>query len=138
MHAVPQFGHTNGAGDNPAYGFAYHVGPRITLPIGPVELFADWQAGGISSTNRPTALTGSDDGVGLHGRRRTQLLDQREHHARPVRPLGLVQQRTCTVSGKLRYTTAGIALTLQQSPPAPPPAPAAKVAAAPPPEPRLR
>src|SRR4029450_11123263 len=64
------FSNTDGAGDGPAYGFAYHVGPRITLPIGPVELFGDWQVGGLSSANPPTALTrtktawGYSDGAG--------------------------------------------------------------------------
>jgi len=129
----PKSGHTNGAGDGPAYGLAYHVGPRITLPIGPVELFGDWQVGGLSSANRPTALTGTKTawgytaGGGLSYSLTENIM------------LGLFGRwdwynNTVHGIGKARYTTAGIALTLQQSPPAPPPAPAAKVAAAPPAE----
>jgi outer membrane protein OmpA-like peptidoglycan-associated protein len=130
-NGCPASGHPTGAGDNPSYGFAYHAGPRLTLPVGPVEFFGDWQAGGFSGTNRPSAVTDSKTAwgfstggglnyavtdtfmVGLFGRWDWYNLDVH----------GV---------GNLRYATAGLALTLQGEPPkrpatvaqAPPPAPA--------------
>ena len=135
----PNFGNPTGAGDNPSYGFAYHAGPRLTLPIGPLEMFADWQGGGFSGANGPSAVTGTktqwgfttggglsyaiNDNVmlGLFGR--WDWYNQNVH--------GI---------GKLRYATTGIALTVQQSPPPAPPAPVTHAAAppAPAPEPPMK
>ena len=123
----------DGAGDNPAYALAYHVGPRITLPIGPVELFGDWQVGGLSGANRPSAITASKTAWGFTtGGGVSYSLNENVM-------LGLFGRwdwynQNVHGMGKLRYSTAGVALTLQQSPP-PAPAPVAPVAAAPPPEP---
>ena len=100
-----------------------HAGPRITLPIGPVELFGDWQAGGIAGSNGPSPVTESDTawgfttGGGLSYSINDNLM------------LGLfgrwdwynMHVHGC---GKLRYSTVGLALTLQESPPPAPPAPA--------------
>jgi len=120
--------HTDGRLDNDAYAFAYHVGPRVTLPIGPVELFGDWQAGGLSGANRPNALTGTKTAWGyttgggvnytLNENLMLGLFGRWDWYNNEVHGVG-----------KVRYSTAGVALTLQQSPPAPPPAPVAQVAA---------
>src|SRR5262245_41269576 len=118
----------SGEGDGPAYGFAYHIGPRITLPIGPVELFGDWQAGGLSGANRPNALTGTKTAWGfttgggvnytLNENLMLGLFGRWDWYNNEVHGVG-----------KVRYSTAGVALTLQQSPPAPPPAPVVQAAA---------
>ncbi len=123
----------DGSGDNPSYAITYHVGPRITLPIGPVELFGDWQAGGLSGSNGPSAVTASKTAWGfttggglsysLNENAMIGLFGRWDWYNMDVHGIG-----------KLRYATSGVALTLQQSPPPPPPTPAAKVAA-PPPEP---
>jgi outer membrane protein OmpA-like peptidoglycan-associated protein/opacity protein-like surface antigen len=123
-----------GADDNPSYAFAYHAGPRITLPVGPVELFVDWQAGGLSGSNRPSAVTGSKTewgfttGGGVNYSLNENLM------------LGLFGRwdwynMDVHGMGNLRYSTVGLALTLQQSPPPPPPAPVAQAAPAPAPAP---
>ena len=129
----PNFGHPTGAGENTSYGVAYHLGPRLTLPVGPLEFFGDGQIGGFSGANGPSAVTGSSSAwgfttggglnyvinenfmVGLFGR--WDWYDLNVHGV-----------------GRLRYSTAGLALTVQQSQPPLPPPPAAQ-AAAPAPEP---
>ena len=108
----PNSGHTDGAGDGPAYGFAYHVGPRITLPIGPVELFADWQVGGLSGANRPTAITGTKTawgytaggglGYSLNENIMLGLFGRWDWYNNNVHGVG-----------KVHYATAGLSLTLQ-------------------------
>src|SRR5215470_15842432 len=128
-NGCPAFGHTTGADENDAYALAYHAGPRVTLPIGPVELFGDWQAGGQSGFNRPSSITASKTAWGfttggglnysINDNIMVGLFGRWDWYNQDVHGIG-----------KLRYSTAGVALTLQESPP---PRPAPAVAQAPPP-----
>jgi outer membrane protein OmpA-like peptidoglycan-associated protein len=115
-----------------AWGFTAEAGPRLSLPIGPVELYGDWQAGVLTGLSTGAVnntswgwMTGGginyslNENVALGGFGRYQHWYQR--------PLD---------TGEVRFVTAGLELMLQQSPPPPPPPPAPPVAqAAPPPPP---
>jgi outer membrane protein OmpA-like peptidoglycan-associated protein len=117
--------------DDPSYALTFTTGPRLSLPIGPVELYGDWQIGGMTGLNSGNITDTSwgfktgggilynineNLGVGAFGR--WQRYYQRVHGV-----------------GDVRYASTGIVVQLQQSPPPPPPPPAPPVAEAPPPPP---
>ena len=124
----------SGATDNPSYAFAYHIGPRITLPVGPLEFFGDWQVGGLSGSNGPSAVTGSrtawgytaGGGLGYSFNENIMLglFGRWDYYNMDIHQIG-----------HLRYSTAGLGLTFQESPPPAPPAPVAQAAPAPAPPP---
>jgi outer membrane protein OmpA-like peptidoglycan-associated protein len=117
--------------NDPSYGLTFTAGPRLSLPIGPVELYGDWQVGGMTGLNSGNITDTSwgfktgggilynlNENVGIGAFGRWQRYYQRVHGV-----------------GDVRYATTGLVVQLQQSPPPPPPPPAPPVAQAPPPPP---
>ncbi|MGH7789359.1 MAG: OmpA family protein [Candidatus Binatia bacterium] len=118
-----------GINDDAAFGLSYQAGPRLSLPWGPLELYGDWQVGGLSGLTSPSAITDTswgfmtggginyniNENVGIGGFGRWQRWYQRSHGV-----------------GDVRMATAGLEVLVQQSPPAPPPPPAPPVAPPPP------
>jgi len=118
--------------DHDTYGFSAEAGPRLSLPVGPLEFYGDWQVGVLTGLHSGSAITDTswgfmtggginfalNDNVSIGGFGRWQRWYQRVH-----------------MIGDVRFATAGVELMLQQSPPPPPPPPAPPVAQAPPPPP---
>lgn len=128
--ASPCNGCLKGQNDNDMWALSYLAGPRISLPVGPLEFYGDILGGGMTGfASSPSAISDTSGGfqtggginynindnvgIGLFGNWSRQY--QRVHHV-----------------GDVRFVTTGIELMVQQSPPAPPPPPAP---AAPPPPP---
>ena len=118
--------------DHDTYGLTFEAGPRLSLPVGPLEFYGDWQVGVLTGLHSGSAITDTswgfmtggglnyalNDNVSLGAFGRWQRWYQRVH-----------------MIGDVRMATAGVELMLQQSPPPPPPPPAPPVAQAPPPPP---
>jgi outer membrane protein OmpA-like peptidoglycan-associated protein len=125
---------------NDSYAFAGTVGPRLSLPVGPLEFYGTWGIGGIEGLNGhksaiPEGAWGHGGGGGINyslnenvsvGAFGRWFIWYEHPPAGPNNGGSLV--------GYVKYASAGLSVTLQQSPPAPPPPPA-PVAAAPPPAP---
>jgi outer membrane protein OmpA-like peptidoglycan-associated protein len=110
-----------GQNDNDTYALSYLAGPRVSLPVGPLEIYGDILGGGMTGfASSPSAISDTSGGfqtggginynindnvgIGLFGNWSRQY--QRVHHV-----------------GDVRFVTTGIELMVQQSPPeAPPPA----------------
>jgi outer membrane protein OmpA-like peptidoglycan-associated protein len=124
------------------------VGPRLAVPLGPMELYGTFQIGGITGLTAPSSITDTSWGFSTGGGINLPITEtlsigafarwnrwyQRVRHteaqfANPNLPNGNV---ACPNCGDLRYASVGIGVTLK-SPPPPPPAP--PVAQAPPPPP---
>lgn len=118
--------------DNPTYALGYHAGPRLSLPIGPVEIYGDFQIGGLTGLASGSAITDTSWGFNTGGGINYFLNENVALGA--VGRWNRWYQRVHGV-GDVRYAQAGLELFLQQSPPPPPPPPAAPVAAPPPPPP---
>ncbi len=120
-------GCVRGRGDDDMYAVGYHGGPRLSLPIGPVELYGMAQGGGLTGLSSG-AITDTSPGFLAGGGVNFSINDNVQ--------LGLFgnwnrwYQRVHGV-GDVRYVNAGLQLLIQESPPAPPP----PVAQAPPPPP---
>jgi outer membrane protein OmpA-like peptidoglycan-associated protein len=124
------------------------VGPRVAVPLGPMEIYGTFQIGGITGLTAPSSITDTAWGFSTGGGVNLPITDtlsigawarwnrwyERVRHtqaqfADPSKPNGNV---ACPNCGDLRYASVGIGVTLK-SPPPPPPAPV--VAQAPPPPP---
>jgi outer membrane protein OmpA-like peptidoglycan-associated protein len=116
---------------NPTYALGYHVGPRVSVPWGPIEIYGDWQVGGLTGLSSSSAITDTSWGFNTGGGINYFLNENVALGA--VGRWNRWYQRVHGV-GDVRYAQAGLELFLQQSPPPPPPPPA-PVAAPPPPPP---
>ena len=121
-------GCVRGLGDEDTYALSYLAGPRVSLPIGPTEIYADFLGGGMTGLAGDSAITDTSGGFQTGGGINYNINDNIG--------LGLFANWTRQYQrvhgvGDVRFVTTGIELMVQQSPPAPPPPPAA----APPPPP---
>jgi outer membrane protein OmpA-like peptidoglycan-associated protein len=125
-------GCVRGIGDDNVYGLGILGGPRVSLPIGPVELYGMWGAGGMWGLTSPSALSEGSWGFSTGGGINYSINDNVM-----VGAFGRFNQwyQQAHRVDYVRYVTTGIGVTLQQSPPAPPPPPPPVVAQAPPPPP---
>jgi len=118
--------------DEPVFALGGTVGPRVSLPVGPMEFYGTWGIGGIEGLTTPSSLQEGSWGQGGGGGINYSLNDNVM-----IGAFGrwYIWYQHAHITGYVKYATAGIGVTLQQSPPAPPPPPAPPVAAAPPPPP---
>jgi outer membrane protein OmpA-like peptidoglycan-associated protein len=128
---------SNSIHDNPTYALSFQAGPRLSVPWGPIEIYGDFQIGGLTGLASGASITDTswgfmpggginywltragnpvDIGIGLVGR--WQRWYQRVHGV-----------------GDVRFATAGLEVVLQEAPPPPPPPPAPVAAPPPPPAP---
>jgi outer membrane protein OmpA-like peptidoglycan-associated protein len=126
--ASPCTGCLKGGGDDDMYALGYLAGPRLSLPIGPVEMYGKFLGGGMSGLTSG-AITDTSGGFLAGGGVNYNISDNVG--------LGLFgnwnrQYQRVHGVGDVRFVTTGIELLAQTSPPAPPPPP---VAAPPPPPP---
>ena len=137
-----------------SYALGGTIGPRVSLPVGPVELYGTWGIGFIEGLTTPSALEEGSWGQTMGGGINYSLNENvmigafarwniwyqhspanyctGEAGCTPTLPPG--SQVPSSLVGYVKYVTTGLSVTLQQSPPPPPPPPA-PVAAAPPPPP---
>ena len=127
-----------GSNDKNVFGLGGTVGPRLSLPVGPLEFYGTWGIGGMEGLTSPSSLNEGSWGQGGGGGINYSLNEnvmigafgrwyEWFQHTHP-------NNRFSPNADYVKYATAGIGVTLQQSPPPPPPPPA-PVAAAPPPPP---
>ena len=137
-----------GVGNHNTYGLGGTVGPRLSLPVGPMEFYGTWGIGGIEGLNSPSALQEGSWGQGGGGGINYSLNDNvmigafgrwyiwyQHPPAGPGTGAFPIPPGVNSLVGYVKYATAGVGVTLQQSPPPPPPPPAPPVAQAPPPPP---
>ncbi len=132
-----------GQNNDASYGLAGTVGPRLSLPVGPLEFYGTYGIGGIEGLTTPSALPEGAWGHGGGGGINYSLNENVMigafgrwyiwYQHSPLNIQGV--PGGASLVGYVQYATAGIGVTLQQSPPAPPPPPAPPVAAPPPPPP---
>jgi outer membrane protein OmpA-like peptidoglycan-associated protein len=117
--------------DDATWALAGTAGPRLALPMGPLEVYITGQAGGMTGLAPHSSITDSSWGFSTGGGINVDVTDnfsvgltgrwnrfyQRVHHV-----------------GDVRYASAGISLNLKTAPPPPPP-PVAQAAPPPPPPP---
>jgi outer membrane protein OmpA-like peptidoglycan-associated protein len=118
--------------DNTTYALAGMVGPRLALPIGPVELYGTVQ-GGIATALADEALTDTSAAVSAGGGVNVQLTEN--WLLGGFAKWNRYYQRVHGV-GDAKFITTGLAVTYQfPFPPVPPPAPPVRAEAPPPPPP---
>jgi outer membrane protein OmpA-like peptidoglycan-associated protein len=117
---------------NPTYALGFHAGPRLSVPWGPLEIYGDWQVGGLTGLQSGSAITDTSWGFNTGGGINYFLNENIAVGA--VGRWNRWYQRVHGV-GDVRYAQAGLELFVQQSPPPAPPPPVAPVAAPPPPPP---
>ena len=124
-----------GHGDDSVFALGGTVGPRLSLPIGPTETYGTWGIGGIEGLTSPSSLSEGSWGQGGGGGINYSINDNVM-----IGAFGrwYIWYQHAHALGYVRYATAGIGVTLQQSPPPPPPPPAPPVAQAPPPPPPVK
>jgi outer membrane protein OmpA-like peptidoglycan-associated protein len=121
-----------GHNDEDVYALAGTVGPRLSLPVGPMEFYGTWGIGGIEGLTSPSSVSEGAWGQGGGGGINYSL---NENVMIGAFGRWYIWYEHAHIAGYVKYATAGIGVTLQQSPPAPPPPPAPPVAQAPPPPP---
>jgi outer membrane protein OmpA-like peptidoglycan-associated protein len=129
--AEPCFGCVRGHNNKDTYAIGYTGGPRASLPIGPLEAYATFQAGGISGLNSPAAIGKTSWGFSTGGGLNYVLNDNWMLGA--WARYNWWDQEVNDV-GEARYVTTGVGLTWQEAPP-PPPAPPPPAPPPPPPAP---
>jgi outer membrane protein OmpA-like peptidoglycan-associated protein len=121
---------SNGIGfDEVTAGIGASAGPRVELPLGPVNVYGTFQVGGITGLTAPSALTDTSWGFSTGGGINFPVTDTMSLGA--WARWNRWYQRARGI-GDVRYASTGISLTMNSAPP-PPPAPV--VAEAPPPPP---
>jgi outer membrane protein OmpA-like peptidoglycan-associated protein len=126
------FGHRN----DDTYALAGTVGPRLSLPVGPVEFYTTYGIGGIEGLNNPSAIKEGAWGHGGGGGINYSINDNLS-----VGAFGrwyIFYEHPSPLTGYVKYASAGLSVTLQQSPPPPPPPPAPIAQAPPPPPPAAK
>jgi outer membrane protein OmpA-like peptidoglycan-associated protein len=131
------------------------VGPRLELPLGPLNLYGTFQIGGLTGLTAPSSITDTSWGFSTGGGINipiTETLEvgawarwnrwyQRVRHSDS--PPGTIDREIddpsdtiiCNECGDLRYASVGIGVTLKSAAPPPPAPPVAQAAPAPPPPP---
>ena len=115
-------GCVRGLNDNDTWALSYLAGPRISLPVGPLEFYGDILGGGMTGfASSPSAISDTSGGFQTGGGINYNINDNVG--------LGLFgnwsrQYQRVHGVGDVRFVTTGIELMVQQSPPAPPPPPA--------------
>lgn len=122
-------GCVRGQGDEATWALSYLAGPRLSLPVGPLEIYGDILGGGMTGLAGDSAITDTSGGFQTGGGINYNINDNVG--------LGLFgnwtrQYQRVHGVGDVRFVTTGIELMVQQSPPAPP-APVAQVPPPPPP-----
>jgi len=131
--AEPCNGCVRGLTDNTMFALGFSAGPRLSLPVGPVELYGLAEGGVLTGLGAgPSAISDTSPGFLAGGGLNYALND--------MVSLGLFAnwnrwyQRVHHV-GDVRYVNTGIELMVQQAQEPPPPAPVAQVPPPPPPPP---
>lgn len=114
-----------GRNDETVYGLGGTIGPRVSVPIGPTETYAMWGVGFIEGLTNPSALAQGSWGWSTGGGINYSLNDN--VMIGPFGRYNIFYQYAHDI-GYVRYVTAGLGVTIQESP-------AKQVAAAPPPPP---
>ena len=127
-----------GQGDDNVFGLAGTVGPRLSLPAGPLEFYGTWGVGGMEGLTTPSALNEGSWGQGGGGGINYSLNDNVMIGAFGRWYEWFQHTHPGNNSDYVKYATAGLGVTLQQSPPPPPPPPAPVAQAAPPPPPPMK
>jgi outer membrane protein OmpA-like peptidoglycan-associated protein len=122
---------SNGIGfEEVTAGIGASAGPRVELPLGPVDLYGTFQIGGITGLTSPSAMTDTSWGFSTGGGINYPVTD--------TMSVGVWArwnrwyQRARGI-GDVRYASTGISLTMNSAPPPPPPPPVAEVPPPPPP-----
>ena len=111
------------------FAIGYLAGPRISLPVGPIEIYGNFLGGGMTGVGRPSAISDTSGGFQTGGGINYNINETSASAC--LRNWTRQYQRVHGV-GDVRFVTTGIELLVQESPPAPP----APVAQVPPPPPR--
>jgi outer membrane protein OmpA-like peptidoglycan-associated protein len=124
-----------GTGDKDVYALGGTIGPRASVPVGPTEFYGVFGLGGIEGFTSKSALSEGSWGFSTGGGINYSLNENVM-----VGAFGRYNEwfQHAHALGYVRYATAGVGVTLQQSPPPPPPPPAPPVAQAPPPPPAAK
>jgi outer membrane protein OmpA-like peptidoglycan-associated protein len=128
------------------------VGPRVEIPLGPLELYGTFQVGGITGLTAPSSITDTSWGFSTGGGLNFPITEtlsvgawarwnrwyQRVRHSDA--PPGTIDNEhsntiICNECGDLRYASVGIGVTLKSAAPPPPAPPVAQAAPPPPPPP---
>ena len=123
-------GCVRGQNDEDMFAIGYLAGPRLSLPVGPMEMYGKFLGGGMSGVgSSPSAISDTSGGFLAGGGLNYNINDNIG--------LGLFanwnrQYQRVHGVGDVRFVTTGVELNVQQSPPAPP-APVAQVPPPPPP-----
>jgi len=121
---------SNGIGfEEVTAGIGAAAGPRVELPLGPVNVYGTFQIGGITGLTSPSAMTDTSWGFSTGGGINYPVTDTMSVGA--WARWNRWYQRARGI-GDVRYASAGLSLTMNSAPP-PPPEPV--VAEAPPPPP---
>ena len=123
-------GCVRGTNDNDTWALSYLAGPRLSLPVGPLEIYGDILGGGMTGfASAPSAISDTSGGFQTGGGINYNINENVG--------LGLFgnwtrQYQRVHGVGDVRFVTTGVELLVQESPPAPP-APVAQVPPPPPP-----
>ena len=122
--------------DHATYALSFQAGPRVSLPVGPVELFGDIQFGVLTGLASGSAITDTSWGFITGGGINYWLTRGDRRFDIGIGAVGRWERWYQRVHGQgdVRLATAGLEVIMQQAPPPPPPPPA-PVAQAPPPPP---
>ena len=85
---------------------AITVGPRVSLPIGPMELYGDWQVGGLTGLNSASASPTRRGASRPAAASTVQLQRERRHRRSSV--AGSATTSACTASATFAIATAGL------------------------------
>jgi outer membrane protein OmpA-like peptidoglycan-associated protein len=107
------------------------AGPRVELPLGPLNVYGTFQVGGLTGLTAPSAITDTSWGFSTGGGINFPVTDTMSVGA--WARWNRWYQRSRGI-GDVRYASAGLSLTLNSAPP-PPPAPPVAAEAPPPPPP---
>ncbi len=115
--------------DETTSAIGFGLGPRIALPLGPMELYGTFQGGMLTGLTAPSAITDTSWGFSTGGGINFPVTETLSLGA--WGRWNRQYQRSRGV-GDVRYASTGISVTLNSAPPPPPPP---VVAQAPPPPP---
>jgi outer membrane protein OmpA-like peptidoglycan-associated protein len=110
-----------GLGDDDTWALSYLAGPRVSLPVGPLEIYGDILGGGMTGLAGDSAITDTSGGFQTGGGINYNINENIG--------LGLFgnwtrQYQRVHGVGDVRFVTTGIELMVQESQEAPPPPPA--------------
>ena len=130
------------------YALAGTLGPRLSIPVGPMEFYGTWGVGGIEGLNGNSAISEGSWGHGGGGGINYSINDNLSvgafgrwyiwYQHPPVGDISGTGLITRSLVGYVKYASAGLSVTYQTSPPPPPPPPAPVAQAPPPPPPAAK